>query len=384
MGCVFNWHITPVEHAVHASIRRGLIAGARRGWHHDDFSNRRAPQTSTLWACAGRPAPRTMPDYDRRAGWADRRLFEVSMGPTNGPGEALVERAVATLRRISDRHRQFVADPGVFVRQRIGDRLLARLIDHGLPHRGTGQRRRFDPLDAQNLGLLLGLPSPRRISMRWWRKALHTGEAHAAQVFTIEIRSTEDAGEAEDGHRYALNPALVATAVAGSVSRDADAFVLRARVHRARGRAGPAATALADEVARLQFHLLPRALRTDLAFLARTGLADCHLATLYLVTRATELGLPLRKAEGLFVVYPYATRHCWPEYQAGDEWIAFDPFMLNALARWNVIDPREWPPTRSTQSALWRLGPEAFPLLERDGVAVRSSIRVLAAEPAMD
>lgn len=295
-------------------------------------------------------------------------------------------RAVETVRRVPDKHRDFRVDGATLRRvHRIDDTLLAQLLDHGLPHRDTGPERRFDALDAENLGLLLDLPSPRRLAMRGWRAALDTADRHPAQVCTMRLGPARAARQASGADPCTLNGRLVDAAVPGSVSRVApDAYTLKARLTRARGAFAPAFAPLIEDVVRLRFHLIPRGLWGDLGFVAETKLADCGLAAQFAAARAAERGLAVRQAEGLFVLRPYAVRHWWLEFSVDGEWTAADPFMLTALARWGLVDPREWPPTRSPQAVLWRLGPDAFPLLTRGGRAVGPAIAVVSAEPAAD
>ena len=296
-----------------------------------------------------------------------------------------VASAVDVVRRVPNKYREFTADPAELRRlHRIDKALLQQLLDCGLPHRVSGDVVFIDSLDAENLSLLLGLRSRRRVSMRWWGVALRNADLHQAKIFTMRI-----AGEADrdlEGLSYSLNPKLIASALPSSVVRvSPDVFTVQARLPRPARPFGPEFGPLIAELSQLRFHMLPSPLRDDLGFMAESGLADCRLATRFAVARAAQLGLPVRRAEGLLVIVPYPTRHCWVEFEAEDgEWVAADPFMLSALAQWGIVDPGQWPPSRSPQSVLWRLGSDSYPLIVSEGRGHGCMVAILSEVPADD
>jgi hypothetical protein len=302
---------------------------------------------------------------------------------TGGTAKSVAE-AIDVIRRVPDAYREFVVDPKALRRLHfIDEAMLRRLLDHGLPHRVSGHEVLVDTLDAQNLGLLLGLRSPRRISMRWWGAALAAADLHQARIFTMRVALEE--GTIPEGCPSSLSPELLASALPGSVSQVShDSFIVQARLSRPARPFGPEFGPLIEQLSRLKFHLIPTQLRTNIGFVAESGLADCQLATRFAVIRAAELGLPVRSAEGLLVVGPNPTRHSWLEFKTDGEWVAADPFILNALAEWGIVDRREWPPTRSPQSVLWRLSAAPCPLMIRDGRWRRCIVAILSEVPADD
>lgn len=74
------------------------------------------------------------------------------------------------------------------------------------------------------------------------------------------------------------------------------------------------------------------------------------------------MGLPIRPATGLLLTTPYAVTHHWLEFAVADKWLSADPFLLSNFARWGILDPAEWPPNRSPQPVLWRLGNDQIAL----------------------
>jgi hypothetical protein len=114
-------------------------------------------------------------------------------------------------------------------------------------------------------------------------------------------------------------------------------------------------TKLIQKMAEMRFHVLQQQLSQDIGFARDTGIADCRLAMLYAFELATESSRPVRPATGLLMTTPYPMSHCWLEFQVGSRWHSADPFMLSALARWQIIDREKWPPNRSLQASLWRL-----------------------------
>jgi hypothetical protein len=305
---------------------------------------------------------------------------------------AAVADAVDLVRRIPDRYRTFDASAAELSRLfRIDAGLLECLLDHGLPCGRTGAERRFDMRDAQNVGLTLNLRTPRRIGMRWWSKALNRNDAHPAHMCEVRIAPT---GRSDDaGGTYALDPMLIEGAEPGSVREISPGeFTFRVRLTRGRRPFGEPYRDLFNLLSFARFQLLPVELWFDLAFLADAQIANCELASHLLLTRAAETGLEARPSEGFFVAEPYATWHSWVEFRVDSEWVAADPFMLNSLARWGIIDPRTWPLHRSPQSVLWRLGPRGgvlvarredpwFALLSRDDRPVWATASVLSQEP---
>lgn len=301
------------------------------------------------------------------------------MSGTALPTDELVQSVVRTLRRVPDAHRCFTVGATEVSRvHRIDAALLERLLCMGLPHQRAGRSRRFDPFDVANIGLLLHLPSPRRMGMRWWAESFRVGSARGRRTYTVRFSVAAKAGLTGD---RSLEPRVVAAAVPGSVESVSEGtYTLRASVAANQHYFGTTYEPLFRETSAIQFHLIPASLRGDLGFLAETGLADCKLATNFLVTRGAELGLPVRSAEGLFMARPYAFQHRWIELEEDGTWIAADPFFLQALGRWGIVDADVWPPHRSPQSVLWRLHATYVPLMWNGRLPAEATVSVLADE----
>src|SRR6202034_1241357 len=107
---------------------------------------------------------------------------------------------------------------------------------------------------------------------------------------------------------------------------------------------------------------------SDMGFLNESKLANCHSATNWLMEVSAKNEIPVREARGLFVSVPYSSPHSWLEVNVEGSWHHADPFFLNALAGWGVVDRREWPPTHSPQFLVLHLasGP-VVPMIRHRG-----------------
>jgi hypothetical protein len=264
---------------------------------------------------------------------------------------------VDRVRRVPDVDKKFDADAAEAARtHRIDGTLLDKLLDLGLPCRGQSGERRFDSLDLENIGLELGLPSPRRRAMRYWSRTLLREDLDERAGYAVGVTGRCPAPGHSGDCRFALNPLVADAAVAGSVrSRrpgDFDFDVVMA--HTERFFTGQF-TALIQRLASFRFHILPRTLHFDTGFAMDTGLATCGLASRLALDFAAEMGLPVRAVHGYLVTAPYLTWHSWCEFESGGEWVAADPFMLTAMARWAVPGAERWPAHRATGALMWRI-----------------------------
>ncbi|MDX2525304.1 transglutaminase domain-containing protein [Streptomyces europaeiscabiei] len=273
-----------------------------------------------------------------------------------------VERIMECLRRIPDSYRDF-SEPADRVKRfyRIPEDLLECFLQQGLPHRPgrKGGGPLFDGMDLRNIVLNLRIPSPQQKTLKSMSRALIDGESPGVIRRTVNIQ-----GKCPDpGHDGRCEFELAA-----QVSRSADVTDVRTLADHhfevdvtLRGGGArylllsPAHRQLVDEVTRIEFHHVPFDLHTDLAFLADSGLADCRLAAEFLAARGEELGIEVRCASGLFLSRPFSNRHFWIEFLMDDEWVPADPFFLTVLARWDLLDERDWPPNRVPMGALWPL-----------------------------
>lgn len=265
-----------------------------------------------------------------------------------------LQDAVARVLRVPTAYRKFsVPQSALADLYGISGGLLTELLDLGLPSR----RGQFDRLDLDNVGLALRLPCARNKAMRWWSRSLTQSRARPlAQTLRIQARCPLPGhpGECDFALADELTDSLAAEEEPGPLTAW---FTVRVSLTAATWTFGAPFSDLFRRVLPLEFHLLPWPLANDLDFLAETGLAECRLATAFLVREAGGLGLPVRSARGIFVANPYPVEHSWIECRVDDgRWLAADPFLLNAFRKWGIVDGQEWAIDASLQSVLWRTG----------------------------
>ena len=263
---------------------------------------------------------------------------------------------VDRVRLVPDRHRVFDQDPSTALRIfRIGAPVLSDLLDLGFPHRSSGDERYFDELDLANASLALRLPSPRYLAMRRWPEAFRAVVGDRPVRYEVEVSA--DCGAEAPDHQCDFRLSAEVLALEAGLDPAARQFTVRSEVGAA-GRTGEAPEELRQlfaEVSAFHFHILPVALYGDLSFVAATSLADCELASRYLVRRATEDGWEARRSFGLLLSSPYSALHFWPEVRLDGAWHAFDPHIVNSLVRWGVLAPAEISPAKVLDSAFFRI-----------------------------
>ncbi|MER5266919.1 hypothetical protein ABTZ99_32980 [Actinosynnema sp. NPDC002837] len=278
-------------------------------------------------------------------------------------------------RLVPDRHRVFDQDASVVQRVfRIGAPVLSALLDLGFPHRTSGEEQYFDELDLANASLALRLPSPRYLAMRRWPDVLRAVVDNRPFRYDVEVAA--ECESPDPGHRCDFRPRAEALVLGASPSGAAGEFTLSLEVG-ATGRAADAPPELGRlfaEVSGFEFYFLPEALRRDLSFLAETSLADCELATWFLVRRATEEQWEARRSFGLLLSSPYSLEHYWPEIRLDGAWTAFDPHLINSLVRWEVLAPDEVSAEQALNSAFCRVAEDWISLVEDAGHPARISL----------
>jgi len=263
------------------------------------------------------------------------------------------QQAVEMVLLVPDEHREFDQSTDRTRRYHgIGEPLLTELIDLGLPYRGKGDGRVFDRLDLENIGLALGLSCPRRSAMRWWSRSFVT-----APWARFEVDLPTGTGWTTH-HRDVTAVRVTDAGQTASIRLNASEFLF-----------GPPYADLLEYMRDAEFHLLPRSLSSDLGFFRETRLANCGLSALYLSETAHESGLHARAAHGFLVAAPFSIEHAWINLQVDGNWIAADPLLLQACAKWGVCDPVRWPLNRSPRGFLWQvdetLGNLSSPLMTR-------------------
>ncbi|MEW2218482.1 hypothetical protein AB0939_04080 [Streptomyces sp. NPDC006990] len=283
-----------------------------------------------------------------------------------------LQEAVDRVLRVPDRHRTFTKD-AAFAQETwaIGPALLEALLDHGLPHRGPAERRRFERTDLHNISTWLNLPSPyfRALARkaRALEEAARAGEPHRHE---LELR----ADCAEPGHpgecAFVPVPGVAGRSEPGTLRESAaGAFALRARL--------PSDTRVFDEdrsdllslVADWELYVLPEGVIEDEGFARETRLANCLIPTRLLLREAERRGIRARHGAGLLVAPPFSTLHHWVEFALDGTWVPADPVLLTAFSRWGLTDPAHWPYNRSVAGIVWRLltwPPEVFFPVVRD------------------
>ncbi|MFJ2095258.1 transglutaminase domain-containing protein [Streptomyces sp. NPDC087901] len=295
--------------------------------------------------------------------------------------EAALRAIVERIRRVPDVYRVFRQDTrDAGWHHGIEPPLLEALMEAGLPFRRTGGTVRYDQLDLANASLALRMPSPRYLSMRGWSAAIRaTANTPSTLTYEVEVKPSGRNGDPAAGLGAApttdsrLEPAapLLARPECG---RSADGSVTLTRtVHGRSTRVFPEAEAITNLVAPIHFHLIPPELRADLAFLAESRLADCALASTFLVREAGALGLRARRSFGLFLAAPYSIPHAWMELHIDGRWVSFDPHLLNLLCGWGLLPADAWPANRSIGEAAWRLAADEFVLATSGGVPTQLS-----------
>ncbi|WP_132838641.1 transglutaminase domain-containing protein [Streptomyces sp. BK205] len=240
---------------------------------------------------------------------------------------------------------------------RIPPILLEQLLDLGLPQRSVAGDRRFDSLDLENLGISLGLPSPRRRVMRYWSRTLLRDDHERLDEHPLNVSARCPQPGHSGACHFELNPVVAKAIEPGSlVTGPAGQLSCRVRAAHTERLIGEPFTALIDRLSSFHFHVLPKSLHFDLGFAVETGLATCGLASRLAVRFATEHEVRVRAVFGYLVTPPYLAWHSWCEFDCGGEWLPADPFMLTAMARWGVPGANRWPPNRSCGGLTWRIG----------------------------
>jgi hypothetical protein len=281
------------------------------------------------------------------------------------PSEELLTRVLRRVQLVPDRFKVFnEGDVEAKRKHGIDAGLLATLTELGLPAVSTGTGLRYDSLDLANVSLALALPSPRFMAMRGWSAAIRS--ASNAKPTTYVLSVEPHCPTAHEG------PCVIEAAPhireQPEYSRSPEgAITLTRHVPAQLTREFPEAAALTSLIQHVHFHLLPDELRADVAFLRETHLADCGLAARYLVREATALGLTARLSFGLFIALPYSVPHAWFDLFLDDQWVPFDPHLLNVMTGWGLLPAEQWPPHRSIGGAAWRLSKEGFQIARHVG-----------------
>jgi len=292
-----------------------------------------------------------------------------SASPPASPSDGALEGVAGRLRAVPDVHRRYDRREADSARlYGIGAPVLQRLLDLGMPHRGTGAGRRYDATDLENVGLALGC-GPRWRVMRWWAATLAAHDVQGTGGYRVEVTAQCPS----PGHPGPCLFGLSADLVEGLGAEGLDEPAPGRWVLDLPGvgpDAGPDVTGrrmlppecgdLVAEAVRLRFHLLPSALATDVGFARETLLADCRLASRRLAALPGVGDVAARAVTGLFVAVPYPGTHDWVQVPTADGPLDADPFLLHALHGWGLLDPAQWPVDRSPAAVLRALPDDRY------------------------
>jgi hypothetical protein len=268
--------------------------------------------------------------------------------------EERARQSIEKVCRIPEKYRKFYCDVDEAKRRyAVKQPLLGLLLDLGLPHISHGEQLYFDYSDLRNISLDMRLPSAQWRFMRLWSRSLNRARQNVASVYEFTVRPACP----HPGHAgpcdFEFNSKLKSDLEMQNISQGA--FRFRGSLVSEEYDFGASIDAIITEAFRLEFHWLPPELFHDMKFLNDSGLANCQSATRWLAEVAAHHDIQARPAIGLFVSVPYSVRHVWLQIRVGDDWKHADPFFLNSLARWEIIQRDDWPLSRSPQSAVFHL-----------------------------
>jgi hypothetical protein len=268
-----------------------------------------------------------------------------------------VDKIIQRIRIVPDQYRAFTEGAEEAARiHKIPEDLLPEMLDLGLPCRASESGYRFDRTDLENVALALHFRCPRYIAMQWWARSFDTIVADEQIEFSLRINAkcplTGHPGPCDFSASSYLEGAVAPNSLA--VSPDG---VVTARVCLSTKAVvfSGAHSELFDRLAGLTLHIFPESMPVESWRAYETGLADCRIAARLLVQGATEFGLAARPASGFFMASPFPMRHVWVEFEIAGSWVTADPFLLQSLDRWAIVDGKHWPVYRSPPGLLWRL-----------------------------
>jgi len=285
---------------------------------------------------------------------------------------SLEKQAVEDVRKVPNKYRAFVID----LRRAaeiygVKDGLLQRLLDLGFPHSKSRGEFLFDVLDLQNVTLRLRIRSPFWDALNLWSRPLRNPMLLEGSACELRMVWTcPELGHEGGCHFTPVGEALRSIGEGGWSSMHEGSKRIEVHLEDGDHYFDDRFTPVLDEAQRMIFHKLPWQLSHDLGFLSEAGLADCGLATRRLLRIAMETDLIARPACGFFVGAPFPAPHMWLEIHSNGEWRAADPFFLNTLHNWGIMDPNSWPIRRSPRHVLWRVASaieSSMPLIEHNG-----------------
>jgi hypothetical protein len=299
--------------------------------------------------------------------------------PAGSGGPAALDRVadlVGRLRRVPDEAREFELSAETAVdMHRLPVELIEMSVACGLPYRGDGADRRFDRCDLATISMHLGVGSAAHAMRIFLPRTLATTDRRPGRYRLGYLPDCPEPGHA-GGCGYTLRvPGGVRECRVPASGREPLLELTVSLVEPRVELPGPVRELLA-ELAGYEFALLPDRVRRDPDLIARTGLADCTGLSGLLASELRRRGLACRRSYGLLLSPPFVSRHYWAELRLGERWVPLDPVLLGTMARWGVLDPGAWPPTRSLGAVLWRVADDVVPLSVHGRVPTRAPFRI--------
>lgn len=277
--------------------------------------------------------------------------------------------ALDKVLRIPDTYRIFsVLEASVSRRYGVSADLLVELLDLGLPNVHSSSNRVFDARDLDNIGIGMQLMSPRWLALQRWANAF-SGTVAMTTNKVIGIYAECNESHSGEPCRFTIDAALRDNPHVAHIVEQNDEFLISLQIPPVNTPLSRSVSPIVHRAGELTFYLLCNELASDVGFARDTGLADCRLASMELSRTGHEAGIRTRPASGLFAATPFPSRHAWIQVESGTEWISLDPFLLSTMARWRIIDPSEWPPSRPPSALFLRLHQSFKPLIYDCGAA---------------
>lgn len=292
-----------------------------------------------------------------------------------GRYDSLIQTSVDSIMRVPSRFRRYDQTAGMARKTHgIPGPLLDALLDNGLPHRVAGGVLLFDELDLANASFHLELPSARAMALRSWGGALRSASETTGITYTLGF-SAQCPEPGHSGECTITQHHEIASIIGRPTADFPPAGFTVPFVNTQPSILLPAPfRQVTEELANVEYHLLPDGLHEDLGFLKRSGLADCPLAAEYLLRVAVDHGYPARKSFGIFVSMPFSVPHFWVELNIDGGWHAVDPHLLKMLGGRGLIDPDTWPVHRTLGGVTWRLADRDLPLALHNGEEIACSL----------
>jgi hypothetical protein len=251
---------------------------------------------------------------------------------------------VSRLRRIPYDARAFtVPEREVSAEYGLSPRVLASLVEEGLPFTTTGGERRYDHGDLHYVGLRLGTATSYLTAIRLWTRLLRRVATHAET--RVVIRYVPIIPADRGGCRASLN-LPDGRRVEAELWPHQPAGEATVELRPTWPSVPPHLATQLEELDAFDFFQLPKGVRLDWQFARRVGLIDCGTAAPMIVADCVAAGFDARVVEGILVSLPFSILHDWAEVRVDGVWVPFDPILINVMRRFGGLDAAEWPLSR--------------------------------------